>query len=274
MKFRWFVALSLVFASVLIATTLRDRTPNRAEFCVADVGDVRAQVDLEQAQWASLMAAIAHQRGLPPRATTIAIATASQESRIHNIDYGDRDSIGLFQQRPSQGWGTIEQIMDPYYSTGKFYDALVKVPGYATMDINDAAQTVQRSGFPDAYAQHENYSRALASALRGYSGAKFTCQLNPRGTGSAKRVQEAVGDALGSWPSSREGDTVTYPLSGDAAAVKVQGWTLAHFLVANAARLNIHDVSFRGRTWTVTSSHEGWRTDDKAMKTAVRVSVR
>ena len=74
-----------------------------------------------------MITAIAIRRGLPPRAATIAIATAIQESKVRNITYGDRDSLGLFQQRPSQGWGTPEQILNPEYSTNKFYDALVKV---------------------------------------------------------------------------------------------------------------------------------------------------
>ncbi|WP_456698237.1 hypothetical protein [Aeromicrobium sp. P5_D10] len=273
MRFRWFVVLGLVAASVLVATTLRDRTPSRAEYCVAEVGDVRAQVDLEQGQWSALMAALAQRRGLPPRATTIAIATAFQESKIHNIDYGDRDSIGLFQQRPSQGWGSVEEILDPHYSIGRFYQALANVDGYGEMKINDAAQLVQRSGFPHAYAQHEPYARALASALRGYSPAKFTCQINPRGTGSTKRVAEDVALAFGDIAVDRQGDDARYPLKGKAGDVKARGWALAHYLVANAANLRIHRVSFGGRTWSSTASHEGWRKNPDALKTEVLVTT-
>ena len=68
------------------------------------------------------------------------MATAYQETGIRNLDYGDRDSVGLFQQRPSQGWGTAEQLMDPHYATGRFYDALVKIKNWKTGDINDVAQ--------------------------------------------------------------------------------------------------------------------------------------
>ena len=92
-------------------------------------------------------------RGLPARAASIALATAYQESKLRNLDHGDRDSLGLFQQRPSQGWGTAKQIQDPYYATNAFYDALVKIDGYQTMRITEAAQEVQRSGFPEAYAR-------------------------------------------------------------------------------------------------------------------------
>ena len=98
-------------------------------------------------------------RGLPPRAASIAIATAYQETGIRNLDYGDRDSVGLFQQRPSQGWGTKQQLMDPYYAAGKFYDALVKIENWETADINDVAQQVQRSGHPEAYRDHEADAR-------------------------------------------------------------------------------------------------------------------
>jgi hypothetical protein len=272
-RLRWFVVLGLVASVVLVGTTLSDRTPLRSEHCVAEVGDVRAQVDLEQGQWAALMAAIAQQRGLPPRATTIAIATAFQESKIHNIDYGDRDSIGLFQQRPSQGWGTVEQISDPHYSIGRFYDALVKVDGYASMEITKAAQKVQRSAYPGAYAQHEDYARALASSLRGYSPARFTCQVNPEGTGSTTAVVNDVRAAFGDIRVDRDGDDAAYPLEGSAADVKARGWAIAHYLVGNAARLKITSISFGGRSWSATASHEGWVEDSDAGRSIVRVST-
>lgn len=273
MRFGWFVVTGVVAASVMFATVVNDREPLRAEFCVAEVGDVRAQVDLEQGQWTALIAAIAQQRGLPPRATTIAIATAFQESKIHNIDYGDRDSVGLFQQRPSQGWGSVEEILDPHYSIGRFYDALVKVDEYESMVINDAAQIVQRSGFPHAYAQHEDYSRALASALRGYSPAKFTCQINVGGSGSTTAVVNDVERAFGDIEVVRDGDDATYPLTGAAADVKARGWAIAHYLVAQAASLRISEVSFGGRTWTALASDDGWVKDPAASKTSVRVST-
>ncbi|MET0951676.1 MAG: hypothetical protein ABWX57_00210 [Aeromicrobium sp.] len=273
MSFRWFVVLGLVASVVLVGTTLSDRTPLRSEYCVASVNGVRAQVDLEQGQWAALMSAIAQQRGLPPRATTIAIATAFQESKIHNIDYGDRDSIGLFQQRPSQGWGTVEQIIDPWYAIGKFYDALVKIDGYESMEITKAAQKVQRSAFPGAYAQHEDYARALASSLRGYSPAKFTCQINPEGGGSTTTVVKDVRKAFGDIEVARDGDDATYPLEGKADDVRARGWAIAHYLVGNAARLGITSISFDGRTWTASSSHEGWQKDPDAGPSTVRVST-
>lgn len=273
MKLRWFVVLGLVAAGILVATGLRDREPLRSEFCVAVVGDVRAQVDLEQGQWAALMAAIAQNRGLSPRATTIAIATSFQESKIHNIDYGDRDSIGLFQQRPSQGWGTVEQIMDPHYSITKFYKALAKIKGFESMEITEAAQKVQRSGFPGAYAQHEADSRALASALRGYSPAAFTCQINPKGSGSTAVVVEDVQNAFGKIESGQEGDRARFPLTGKPADIKARGWAIAHYLVGNASQLGIETITFETKQWNAEASDEGWTTTDKADADIVRVST-
>ncbi|GAA3514321.1 heavy metal transporter [Aeromicrobium panaciterrae] len=273
MRLRWFVVLGLVAAGILVATGLRDREPLRSEFCVAKVGDVRAQVDLEQGQWAALMAAIAQNRGMSPRATTIAIATAFQESKIHNIDYGDRDSIGLFQQRPSQGWGTVAQIMDPHYSITRFYKALAKVKGYETMEITQAAQKVQRSGFPGAYAQHEADSRALASALRGYSPAAFTCQINPKGSGSVAVVIDDVEKAFGKIESAQDRDRARFPLTGKPADIEARGWAIAHYLVGNASQLGIETITFQTKQWNAEDSDQGWTTTDTADPDIVRVST-
>ena len=104
---------------------------------------------------AATITAVGTGRGMPERAVTIALATALQESGLRNIDHGDLDSLGLFQQRPSQGWGTAEQILDPDYAAGEFYKHLAKVHDYPRLPLTVAAQRVQRSGFPQAYAKHE-----------------------------------------------------------------------------------------------------------------------
>jgi hypothetical protein len=118
-----------------------------------------------QASNVEAIAAVARDRGLHPRAIVIALATAQQESRLRNLDYGDRDSLGLFQQRPSQGWGTPAQVQDPTYAAGEFFDRLVHVPRWQTRRLTEAAQMVQRSGFPYAYQQWESMARALTHAL-------------------------------------------------------------------------------------------------------------
>ncbi|MGW6393125.1 C40 family peptidase [Streptomyces sp. NPDC055103] len=102
---------------------------------------------------------------VPERGQVVALATAIQESRLRNLRYGDRDSLGLFQQRSSQGWGTPEEILDPVYAATKFYDGLLKVAGWQQMTVTQAAQAVQLSGYPDAYAQWEPLARALQQAI-------------------------------------------------------------------------------------------------------------
>ncbi|MFK4143982.1 heavy metal transporter [Streptomyces sp. NPDC004065] len=138
----------------------------------------------EQAVNAATIAAVGSGRGMPERAVTIALATALQESGLRNIRHGDRDSLGLFQQRPSQGWGTPKEIMDPTYSAGIFYEHLAKVPGYTRLPLTVAAQRVQRSGYPQAYAKHEPDATLLAAALTGRAAATLTCQGRPGATRS------------------------------------------------------------------------------------------
>ena len=132
-------------------------------------------VSSEQAANAATIADVAHERGLPDRAVVIALATAQQESGLRNLDYGDRDSLGLFQQRPSQGWGTPAQVRDPVHAAGKFYDHLVQVPGWRTGRLTAVAQTVQRSAFPNAYARWEGMATQLTKALKGSRLGRLAC---------------------------------------------------------------------------------------------------
>ncbi len=108
------------------------------EGCRATVGGPTVELSTDPAENAALISAIAVRRGMPARAASIALATAFQESKLRNLDHGDRDSVGLFQQRPSQGWGTARQIQNPYYAINGFYDALAKIDGYQAMRITEA----------------------------------------------------------------------------------------------------------------------------------------
>lgn len=257
--------------------------------CEVTVSGHRVEVNAEQAENAALIAAIAVRRGLPARATSIALATAYQESKLENIDYGDRDSLGLFQQRPSQGWGSPEQLLDPVYATNAFYDALEKVDGYRGMEITVAAQRVQRSAFPDAYADHEEDGRALASALAGHSPATFSCDLDggapsadtdlrpsgltPRADATRRELLERFGRLqLGGFaPGGVDSGHMEGSAHYDGRAVdvfvrpvrprnNVRGWAIAHWAVANAARLDVRTVIFDDRIWT--AGRDGWRDYD------------
>jgi hypothetical protein len=148
-----------------------------------DPGGARSPVgpddlDEEQASIATQIIHLGEQRQLQPRAWQIALQAGMTESRLRNLPYGDRDSLGIFQMRPSMGWGTVEQLLDPAYSIDKFYNVLLEVPGWQDMRPGDAAQAVERSAFPDRYHQWE----ALAVALIGQIGGVENpggCQLNP-----------------------------------------------------------------------------------------------
>jgi len=106
---------------------------------------------------------------VPPRGWVIAVATAMQESALTNLPNlgpnNDHDSVGLFQQRPSQGWGTVAQLMDPVYASRKFYTKLLTIPNWTALSLTDAAQQVQRSAFPDAYAKHEPIAAQIVNLL-------------------------------------------------------------------------------------------------------------
>src|SRR3954468_5817002 len=199
------------------------------EGCKAEVAGSTVDLSTDQAQNASAIAAVAVRRGLPARAVSIALAAAFQESKLQNLTYGDLDSVGLFQQRPSQGWGTRTQLLDPEYAAGAFYDQLVKIDGYENMPITEAAQRVQRSGFPDAYAEHEVGARALASALTGWSPARVSCVVHTPGvagepagasglTPRAERVRTDVDHAFGSLPmgGSAPGGVTSGHMTGSA----------------------------------------------------------
>ena len=165
--------------------------------CQATAAGTSVDFDPSQTAYAATIEAVAEKRGLPARAATIAIATAIQESKLRNLKYGDRDSVGLFQQRPSQGWGTVEQILDPVYATNKFYDALVKVDGYEGMRITEIAQEVQKSAYPEAYADHEQEGRLLASTLSGHSPEGLGCRLDDADGRRPGRAKAALTTELG-----------------------------------------------------------------------------
>jgi murein DD-endopeptidase MepM/ murein hydrolase activator NlpD len=128
----------------------------------------------EQIRNAAIIISVGHEMKVPPRGWIIAVATAMQESSLTNHGFlgerNDHDSLGLFQQRPSQGWGTPEQIMDPRYASRKFYQKLLKVPDWATIPLTVAAQAVQRSAYPDAYAKHEPLATTIVNTLADGAG--------------------------------------------------------------------------------------------------------
>lgn len=225
----------------------------------------------EQARHAATIAAIATRRDLPPRAATIAIATAMQESKLRNLPDGDRDSVGLFQQRPSQGWGTPAQIRNPVYAAGKFYDGLVKVPGWQTLPLTEAAQKVQLSGAPHAYAQHETEAAAYAEALTGLRPEAVGCRLKDAATGpSAQQVRAQLETEAGLAADAVDGAIVLQARTRRAAA------TAAAWAVASADDLGVAEVRLGSRVWRRTTTEESlaWAAaSEEAADTAVRITL-
>lgn len=259
-----------------------------APHCVVGSGSNTYRFTPEQASNAATISAVGTSRGMPERAVTIALATALQESALRNIRYGDRDSLGLFQQRPSQGWGTEKQILDPVFSAGKFYDHLAKVPGYSRLPLTVAAQRVQRSGFPQAYAKHEPDASLLAAALTGRAPASLTCTSGrgPVRAGDPAKVRAELKRSFGELPPGGAAPDISVPVrSMTAGSAGPQGatpgggsrggWELAQWAVAQADALGLAEVSYAGRVWSVEQSEDGWRPapDDAARTDEVRIRV-
>jgi hypothetical protein len=227
----------------------------QAEKAAGETGGELQPVELDPDQMANAatIAAVGIRRGMPQRAVVVALATAFQESKLRNLPNGDRDSIGLFQQRPSKGWGTPEQIRDPRYAAGKFYDALRKVRGWETMQVTEAAQRVQRSAHPTAYEKWADDSTVLATALFGQATGAVACALRDepavRGAAAATGLTQSLSldwgqlDAVTSAAARQPG--LTLAVHSDRA-----GWQYAHWLVSHAADRGVKRVSFADRQWT------------------------
>ncbi len=230
----------------------------RADECTATAGGV-ATLDLDQMANAATIAAVGIRRNVPERAITIAIATSLQESKLHNLPNGDRDSVGLFQQRPSQGWGTAKQISDPRYASRKFYQALVRVNGWQTMSVTAAAQAVQHSALPDAYQRWAAESGVIARALLGDVSHAVTCEVRDAPATRGARAVAGLSSLLrGDWGNVIKIASIPDP---NAIALSVtdsrSGWQYAHWLVAHARQTGVMRVRFGSQQWTAKSGRWG-----------------
>ncbi len=216
-----------------------------AERCYVamDRGD-RLMLTHEQAANAAVIVAASYKAELPERAAVIALATAWQESGLRNLDYGDRDSIGLFQQRPSYGWGTEAEIMDPWYSSAAFYKELVKFEDWESVDVNDMAQQVQRSGFPDAYRKHEAKAFALGGALRGSRPATLACFDRSEDPGNTEAFNAFL-DVVPGVEMSQEGTLVTLTSSDETSLWAATQLTLAHTRDGGIAAATVGDKTWK-----------------------------
>jgi hypothetical protein len=256
------IGVLVTAAAFAVRSWITDKLPiPQAASC--DISNSPYTLSTEQAGNAATISAIATARKLPTRAVTIALAAALQESKLINIEYGDRDSIGLFQQRPSQGWGSQGQIMDPRYSAAKFFDALTKVKGWQTMQLATAAQAVQNSGHPAAYQRWEGQATTLAKAFTGAEPALVSCSFpEPTVAATPAKVMQLLDLEL---PATQ--------LSATAQIGELQAdtpWATAGWLVAKADRLGIDAVALDGRRWTRA---DGWRLDSSVAGDRIRFEV-
>ena len=199
MSRRWIVAAVaapvLLVAPVPLFVLVQANVSGQQE-CGVSVGAAQPAggFTAEQVSIARAAAQLADQRKLPARAKLVILATGLQESGIRNLSYGDRDSVGWLQQRA--GWGSVLQRMNPAYAAGKFYDALVKVPAWQAMPVTVAAQAVQVSAYPDAYAKWEASARSLLAVLGDTSAADCATDAagNPKGGGPVPALFDKQGN--------------------------------------------------------------------------------
>jgi hypothetical protein len=229
------------------------------------------QIDTEQASVAAQMVAAVttYRPPLPERAAVLALAAALQESKLTNLPpgSGDRDSVGVLQQRPSQGWGggNPKRLTDVTEATREFLDALVKVQHWRRLPLAQAVQAVQVSADGSAYAVHEDEAQALADALSGKRPAAITCSYSaPTIVAPARVVAQMARDQLGI-------DTPT--AIGRSVRVPGAGWQTTAWFVANADRLGIERVAYAGHVFT---REKGWQrapaSRDAVVATMAKVS--
>jgi len=213
-------------------------------------------IDTDQASVAATLVGVVSTRELPDHAAFLLLMAAWQESGLRNLPGGDRDSVGVLQQRPSQGWGTVDQLSDLHYAASKFLEALLKHDDWKTADPAAAIDAVQISASTEAYNQHKAEAQVLAEVLLGNVPAGLTCEFDPPTVvATPAAVIEQLQTDLPVNPPRAVGSTVTVPGAG---------WQTAMWFVANADRLGIDRVSYAKRTWSRAAQ---W-TDDPAASTA------
>jgi hypothetical protein len=219
------------------------------EGCTIGSGPQALFLTLDQGENASTIAAVAKRMRLPDHAVTVALATALQESKLNNYPFGDRDSVGLFQQRPSQGWGTPSHLLIPAYAAAAFFRHLESVPGWQSLPVATAAQDVQHSADGSAYAQWEEEARVMASTLTGETSPAMACRFSTPRAGRPQALRSLANRELGS------------DVLGRVNATQAQDRTVAQWLIGHAAAYGIVQVNVRGQQWT----NDGrWRPDSEA----------
>lgn len=235
--------------------------------CEARAGRTALPLDGEQAAIAATIAGVARQQRMPAHAVEVAYAAALQESKLHNLHYGDLDSVGVFQQRPSQGWGPARRLLDPVYASTRFFQVLATVPGYRTMPVYKAAQAVQRSADGFAYEQYQPMAAKLAAAFTGRSPHAVWCWssgADPGGPalGTVRHELAVTFGPVETRRSAASGDAPTMVVRTSGPALS---WSVASWLVTHAAQYRIHAVRCGGYQWRSSAGKAGWKADRRPL---------
>lgn len=263
--------LIITVLAITKAKHLRFPTPISSG-CLVRGGAFDVPLDPGQASIAATIAGVATRRSMPERAVTIAFAAALQESDLANLSYGDRDSVGVFQQRPSEGWGTRRQLLDPVYASGRFFAALAAVPHYQRLHVYQAAQAVQHSADGSAYAQYAPQGAAMAGGFSGHLPHAVWCWYGGTISGRSRlRAAEAeLRRTFGPLRLSHIRDPGVHVRARSAAA----GWAVAAWLVTNASTYRLKRVTCQGYQWTAAHGRKGWTTTHRSARVpAVGVGV-
>jgi hypothetical protein len=256
------LALGIFFAARAIWHTAQNH------FTAAQCTIGEYELDTDQASVAAQMVGAVSQyktkakKHLPERAAVLALAAGLQESKLRNlaVHEGDRDSVGVLQQRPSQGWGGGDpaRLNDVTEATREFLDALVTHKGWQRDTLAHAIQEVQISADGSAYAQHEVEAQALADALQGHRAAGISCTFaKPTVVATTSKVVTLLQAQV----------PVTKPTAtGLVISVPGAAWQTAAWFIANADRLGIDSVAYDGKRW---SRSDGWKPASSAVSTAV-----
>jgi hypothetical protein len=230
--------------------------------CVVSGHTFRWQLYPSQASIAATIAGVAAQRAMPVRAITIAYAAALQESYLEDLRYGDRDSVGVFQQRPSQGWGTRHQLLDPVYASTRFFMALAAVPHYEQLRVYKAAQAVQHSADGTAYGQWVTQGADMAAGFSGRRPRTVSCWYSEgfRGRSEVSAASVQLRRTFGRLAIGHAGD----PLVQVRVRGPDMGWAVASWLVSHAGRFKIRQVSYQGYQWTAAHGKKGWTARPRA----------
>lgn len=261
----------------------------------APAGTAALGLSAEQIQGAATIVQISRSLKIPPGGIVVALTTALQESSLINLPSGDRDSRGFFQQRPSSGWGTVQEIMNPTKSVSAFYGVakhthnlgLLDIKGWQSMGVGAAAQAVQRSAYPDAYADDEPKARRLLAQLSHTPAGIVSCgsvgamECPPSGSAAEKGLEPdslraircvhqrwskiTAWGGVGDRPSNVDDDhqtgrAVDVMIPGYRSAVgKKLGGDIAAWVIANRKELGVKYVIWQARIWSEQRAKEGWR---------------